>query len=284
MIKQGGNVKFFRSMVYISSLIFLIVLLFIFQHQQGWINGIVNNYFDINVRSILMLFSASDMFQTLKEYFVHMGIEIGGLIVLEGLIIVTCLCLIGYFLVKLKRIDRWYVSEKMLVGGYLFLVVSAVVIKVKMGVEVYQTYNTVVQRVNQLSVQEVLHLQTEFTNVFINSSFSVDRLIADFASLFEQIRTNIQKTNEIAGIPSVLRQSWDQIFMLKNGLMVCVTAAVFVLFAAHGLALFQWIKMNDYVQLKLTSRKRARQIEMNEQLVTVIKQQKELIELLSKKE
>lgn len=283
MINRIEKNTLYRSIVHVSSLIFLFVFLFIFTHQQMWIKGIMQHYFEVNIRSLLLFFSASDRFQTLKDYLLQMGMEMVGWIAVELLIIVTGLSIVGYFLWKL-RVDRWYLSEKILAAGYLILVGSSVVVLVKMGVEGYQTYSTIVHSVNQLSMQEIRDLQTQLTSAFFDTSFSVDGLIANLASLLEQIRSIIQKTNEIAAIPSLLSQSWNQILLLKDSLIGCVIAAVLVIVIAHGLALINLLKKNNYIQMKLKMRKNTRQNEINEHLNTVTKQQKELIDLLSKKD
>lgn len=284
MINRIGKDHFFRSIVHLSSLVFLFVLWFIIAHQQNWINRIVNNYFEVNIRSVLLFFSASDSFQTLKDYLTSMGTELALLFAVESLAVVTGVSIIGYFLWKLKRIDRLFISEKILLAGYLLLVVSSIVIVVRISLEVYQTYHIIDQRVSQLSVQEISDLQTQLTNAFFDTSFSVDRLLADIASLLEQIRSIIQKTSDIAAIPSMLSQSWSHILLLKNNLIGYATVAVLVIVIAHGLALIKGIKKSNYLQMKLKTPTKARQIDVNEQLVTVIKQQKELIEILSKKD
>jgi len=46
----------YRSIVHVSSLIFLFVFLFIFTHQQMWIKGIMQHYFEVNIRSLLLFF------------------------------------------------------------------------------------------------------------------------------------------------------------------------------------------------------------------------------------
>lgn len=284
VINRIGKDHFFRSIVHLSSLVFLFVLWFIIAHQQNWINRIVNNYFEVNIRSVLLFFSASDSFQTLKDYLTSMGTELALLFAVESLAVVTGVSIIGYFLWKLKRIDRLFISEKILLAGYLLLVVSSIVIVVRISLEVYQTYHIIDQRVSQLSVQEISDLQTQLTNAFFDTSFSVDRLLADIASLLEQIRSIIQKTSDIAAIPSMLSQSWSHILLLKNNLIGYATVAVLVIVIAHGLALIKGIKKSNYLQMKLKTPTKARQIDVNEQLVTVIKQQKELIEILSKKD
>lgn len=284
MINRIGKDHFFRSIVHLSSLVFLFVLWFIIAHQQNWINRIVNNYFEVNIRSVLLFFSASDSFQTLKDYLTSMGTELALLFAVESLAVVTGVSIIGYFLWKLKRIDRLFISEKILLAGYLLLVVSSIVIVVRISLEVYQTYHIIDQRVSQLSVQEISDLQTQLTNAFFDTSFSVDRLLADIASLLEQIRSIIQKTSDIAAIPSMLSQSCSHILLLKNNLIGYATVAVLVIVIAHGLALIKGIKKSNYLQMKLKTPTKARQIDVNEQLVTVIKQQKELIEILSKKD
>lgn len=244
----------------------------------------MQHYFEVNIRSLLLFFSASDRFQTLKDYLTSMGTELALLFAVESLAVVTGVSIIGYFLWKLKRIDRLFISEKILLAGYLLLVVSSIVIVVRISLEVYQTYHIIDQRVSQLSVQEISDLQTQLTNAFFDTSFSVDRLLADIASLLEQIRSIIQKTSDIAAIPSMLSQSWSHILLLKNNLIGYATVVVLVIVIAHGLALIKGIKKSNYLQMKLKTPTKARQIDVNEQLVTVIKQQKELIEILSKKD
>lgn len=57
----------------------------------------MQHYFEVNIRSLLLFFSASDRFQTLKDYLLQMGMEMAGLIAVELLIIVTGLSIVGFF-------------------------------------------------------------------------------------------------------------------------------------------------------------------------------------------
>lgn len=283
MVKWFGKKQYLRPIVHISSLLYLAVLFFLVVNQQRFIQGITQQYFKINIQSVLLLFSSEDWLTNLQEQAKQMGIELAILAGSQIIFIIIGLILIGYLLWRLKRIDRWHLSEKLLIAGYLFLVVSLVTILVKMGMEVSQTYNTVNHRINSLSVSELQAFQDKLSEIFLNASFSLDQLVSNILSLIDQIRGLIQKTKKIAGIPDLLQQSWAQILILKNWLIGCSIGAVTVILVGHAVEGIRMIKNSQYLQNKfnLHHTKRVRQIELNERLVEVIEQQQVLIERLS---
>lgn len=283
MVKWFGKKQYLRPIVHISSLLYLAVLFFLVVNQQSFIQGITQKYFKINIQSVLLLFSSEDWLTSLQEQAKQMGIELAILAGSQIIFIILGLILIGYLLWRLKRIDRWHLSEKLLIAGYLFLVISLVTILVKMGMEVSQTYNTVNHRINSLSVSELQAFQDKLSEIFLNSSFSLDQLVSNILSLIDQIRGLIQKTKKIAGIPDLLQQSWAQILILKNWLVGCSIGAVAIILVGHVVEGIRMIKDSQYLQNKfnLHHTKRVRQIELNERLVEVIEQQQVLIERLS---
>lgn len=251
------------------------------KNQRDIISGIIGKYFEVNIQTILLYFSTDDRIQVISEQLKNMGIELAWLIGVQFFLAILGLILIGYFFVKL--IGYFPMSEKILIIGYLFLVFSSVIILFNMGIEIYQKYNVIVQRVDRISVNEVEKISEQFKNTISDTTISMDNLVSDIVSLFEKIRSIIQNTKSIAGIPDLLTQTWEHLLHLKNWLVGCIEGAIGIILFGHGIAGVQLLRNSDYMKKIASNRKKSRQIELNEQLVSVIKQQNELINLLSEK-
>lgn len=283
MVKWFGKKEYLRPIVHISSLLYLAMLLFLVVNQQHFIQRITQKYFKISIKSVLLLFSSENWLTGLQDQAKQMGIELAILASVQIIFIILGLIIIGYLLWRLKKVDRWHLSEKLLIVGYLCLIICFVTILIKMGMEVSQTYGTVNERINRLSVSELKTFQEKFIAIFQNLSFSFDQLVSGVFSLIDQIRDLIQRTKKIAGIPDLLQQSWNQILVLKNWLIGCSIASIAIILVGHVVEGIRMIKNSQYLQNKfsLYRTKRIRQIELNERLVEVIEQQQVLIERLS---
>ncbi|MBO0475360.1 hypothetical protein IGL98_000352 [Enterococcus sp. DIV0840] len=270
-----------RAMVHFSSLIYLAVLLFLVVNQQGFIERIVRKNFRITFNNVLTFFSSKDWQASLVDNVRQMINQLALLAIIQSVIIVIGLVLIGYFLWRLRKNDRWHLSEKLLVIGYVFLIISLLTILTKMAIETYQTYSIIDQRINSLSLNELNTFQEKLSDIFLQSTFKLEQLIPSIASLFEQLRELIQTTKNIAGIPNLVQQTWEQLLVLKNWLVGLSISSVGIILVGHLIEGIRIIKNSQWIEAKLQRTKRSRQIELNERLVEVIEQQQQLIELLS---
>ncbi|KXT59424.1 hypothetical protein [Lactococcus sp. DD01] len=282
MEKWSRRKQFTRLIIHIGSLFYIAILLFLVMNQQGIIKSIIQKYFEINIQNVLLLFSTEDWGQILTEKLRQMGIELALVIGLQILIVIVGLIFIGWFLWKLKKINPWYFSEKLLVIGYLFFTLSLIIFLTKMGLEAYQTYQIILQRVNALSVDELRIFQEQITNSFSHINFTWNYLVSDILTLLEQLRDILSKTQKIAGVPELLKQSWQHLLILKNWLIGCSVSGIAIVLVGHGVAGVQLIKNSTYIQRRLQRSKYSRQIELNDRLVTVIEQQQLLIEEMAK--
>lgn len=270
-----------RVMVHFSSLIYLAVLLFLVVNQQGYIERIIRKNFRITFNNVLTFFSSKDWQASLVDNIRQMINELALLVLVQSVIILAGLVLIGYFLWQLRKNDRWHLSEKLLVIGYVFLVMTLLILLTKMAIETYQTYTLIDKRINSLSVSELNAFQEKLSDVFLHTTFTLEQLIPNVASLFEQMRELIQTTKNIAGIPNLVQQTWEQLLVLKNWLVGLSISAVGIILVGHILEGLRILKNSQWIEAKLQRTKRSRQIELNERLVEVIEQQQQLIELLS---
>lgn len=282
MEQRSMRKQFTQLIIHISSLLYIAIILFLVMNQQGIIKSIIQKYFEINIQNLLLLFSTEDWVQILAEKLRQMGIELALVIGLQILIVIIGLIFIGWFLWKLKKISQWYFSEKLLVIGYLFLTLSLIIFLKKMGLEAYQTYQIILHRVNALSVDELRIFQEQITNSFSHTNFTWNYLVSDVLTLLEQLRDILSKTQKIAGVPELLKQSWQHLLILKNWLIGCSVSGIAIVLVGHGVAGVQLIKNSTYIQRKLQKSKYSRQIELNDRLVTVIEQQQLLIEEMTK--
>ncbi|MGX7150168.1 hypothetical protein [Enterococcus ureasiticus] len=270
-----------RAMVHFSSLIYLAVLLFLVVNQQGFIERIVRKNFRITFNNVLTFFSSKDWQASLVDNVRQMINQLALLVIIQSVVIVIGLVLIGYFLWRLRKNDRWHLSEKLLVIGYVFLIISLLTILTKMAIETYQTYTIIDQRINSLSINELNTFQEKLSDIFLQSTFKLEQLIPSIASLFEQLRELIQTTKNIAGIPNLVQQTWEQLLVLKNWLVGLSISSVGIILVGHLIEGIRIIKNSQWIEAKLQRTKKSRQIELNERLVEVIEQQQQLIELLS---
>lgn len=270
-----------RTLVHASSLVYIGLLSFLIFNQQRFIEGIIQKNFSITVNNVLLLFSAKDWQSVLADKIKLVINHLTILIVVQSVVILAGLVLIGYLLWQLKKKDRWRLSEKLVVFGYLFLVISLGIVLTKMMLEAYHTYVAIDQRINSLSTEELTILQEKLATIVLHSSFTLDQLIPSFLGVFEQVRTLIHTTRNIAGIPNLIQQSWEQLLFLKNWLIGLCLGGIAIVLIGHIVEGIRLFRHSQWVEKKLERRKNSRQIELNERLVDVIEQQQQLIKLLS---
>ncbi|MGM0218776.1 hypothetical protein [Enterococcus sp. AZ126] len=270
-----------RAIVHFSSLIYLGILLYLVVNEQGFIEGIIRKNFRITFNNVLTFFLSKDWQTALVDNVRQMINQLAILVIVQSLVVLAGLVLIGYFLWRLRKNDQWHLSEKLLVIGYLFLIITLLTILTKMAIETYQAYVVIDQRINRLSLNELNVFQENLSNIFLSTTFTLDQLIPSIMSLFEQVRELIQTTKNIAGIPNLVQQTWEQLLILKNWLVGLSISAVGIILVGHIIEALRLFKNSQWVETKLQRMKRSRQIELNEQLVKVVEQQQQLIELLS---
>ncbi|WP_086315262.1 hypothetical protein A5821_002704 [Enterococcus sp. 7F3_DIV0205] len=271
-----------RAIVHLSSLIYLVILLFLVINQRGFIETIIRKSFRITVNNVLTFFSSKDWQAGLSDKVSQVVTNLSLLIIIQTIVMLAGLVLVGYLLWRLRKKDQWHLSEKLLVIGYLFLVIALLTVLTKMTIEMYQTYTVIDQRINSLSVQELNRFQEKLSDIFRQSTFTLDQLIPSVMSLLEQLKELIHTTRNIAGIPNLVQETWEQLLVLKNWLVGLSLSAVAIILAGHITEGIRIFKNSQWLETKLQRTKRSRQIELNERLVEVIEQQQELIELLTK--
>ncbi|MBV6373111.1 hypothetical protein HIU98_19015, partial [Enterococcus casseliflavus] len=144
-----------RLMLHITSLLLASMTLLLIINQQQLIKNIVEKYFKVNIRTALLFLTESNRRELLREQLRNMSIEISALFFIQIFFFVLGLVLVIYFLIKLKKIDSWGFSEKLIMVGCLFLAVSSIVIFIKIGLEFYQTYIIIGQKINTISYKEL---------------------------------------------------------------------------------------------------------------------------------
>lgn len=271
-----------RAIVHLSSLSYLVILLFLVINQRGFIETIIRKSFRITVNNVLTFFSSKDWQAGLSDKVSQVVTNLSLLIIIQTIVVLAGLVLVGYLLWRLRKQNQWHLSERLLVIGYLFLVIALLTVLTKMTIEMYQTYTVIDQRINSLSVQELNRFQEKLSDIFRQSTFTLDQLIPSVMSLLEQLKELIHTTRNIAGIPNLVQETWEQLLVLKNWLVGLSLSAVAIILAGHITEGIRIFKNSQWLETKLRRTKRSRQIELNERLVEVIEQQQELIELLTK--
>lgn len=283
MEKWSMRKEFIRSLLHISSLTYIILLFYLVIKQQNFIENILQKHFKINIENLLLFFSTEDWMQLLKEKIRDVGIELIIFIIIQLLLLILGLILISWLAWKLKRIDQWYLAEKFLIIGYLFLTLSTVIILTKMYFVTNETYQTIFQRINDLSLTEVRAFQDKISSNFSNIHFTLDSIISDTLFLVDQLRDTINKTQRIVDIPELLHQSWQKMILLKNWMLGCCISGLAIILTSHGIFVIHLIKTSNYVQGKIQKSRFSRQIELNEKLVKLMSQQQILLEEIIKK-
>ncbi|EOL50544.1 hypothetical protein [Enterococcus caccae] len=271
-----------RAIVHLGSLMYLAGILFLVINQQHFIEKIIRSSFRITVNNVLTFFSTEDWQAGLLDKVNQVVIQLTMLVIFQSIVVLAGLILIGYFLWRLRKNDQWHLSEKLVVSGYLCLVVVLVTLLTKMTMESYQTYIVIDKRINSLSIEELNRFQQELSSIFRQSTFTLDQLIPSVLSLLEQLKELIQSTKNIASIPNLIQETWEQLINLKNWLVGLSSSAVAIILVGHLVEGVRMFKNSQWVEMKVRRTKRGRQIELNERLVEVIEQQQELIQLLSK--
>ncbi|OJG56073.1 hypothetical protein RV06_GL000189 [Enterococcus haemoperoxidus] len=271
-----------RGLVHLSSLSYLAVLLFMVINQRGFIENIIRKSFRITVSNVLTFFSSEDWQTAFSVKLNQVVTNLTILVIIQSIIVFVGLALIGYFLWQLRKNDQWHLSEKLVVVGYLFLVIALLTLLTKMAMETYQTYTVIEGRIHRLSLEELNRFHQKLSDIFQHSTFTLDQMIPSVISLVEQLKALIQTTRNIAEIPDLVQQTWEQLLVLKNWLVGLSSTAIVIILGGHMIEGLRLLKNSQWAESKLQRTKKNRQIEVNERLVEVLEQQQQLIELLSK--
>ncbi|WP_314062328.1 hypothetical protein [uncultured Vagococcus sp.] len=269
-----------RTALHLSSLGYLLIVFTMVINQQAFFEKIVARYFKLNVGSIIVFFSSDDWLTSLTRQFKLMGNDMVILIIVELVIIILGLAVIGYLFWALRKRDGWRLSDKLVGLGYLFLVISMVIILTKMSLNTYHTYETINQRLSRLSVNELAGIRDYLQELVRQTDLSLDSLIPSGLDLIGQIKGFINKTKAIAGIPQLIDSTWQSLLVLKNWLIGCGVLAVMVILVGHVMEGITHLKVYQQAKTRLSRTKASRQIELNERLVEVAEQQAALLLLL----
>lgn len=269
-----------RTALHLSSLGYLLIVFTMVINQQAFFEKIVARYFKLNVGSVIVFFSSDDWLTSLTRQFKLMGNDMVILIIVELVVIILGLAVIGYLFWALKKRDGWRLSDKLVGLGYLFLVISMVIILTKMSLNTYHTYETINQRLSRLSVNELAGIRDYLQELVRQTDLSLDSLIPSGLDLIGQIKAFINKTKAIAGIPQLIDSTWQSLLVLKNWLIGCGVLAVMVILVGHVVEGITHLKVYQQAKTRLSRTKASRQIELNERLVEVAEQQAALLLLL----
>lgn len=269
-----------RTALHLSSLGYLLIVFTMVINQQAFFEKIVARYFKLNVGSVIVFFSSDDWLTSLTRQFKLMGSDMVILIIVELVVIILGLAVIGYLFWALKKRDGWRLSDKLVGLGYLFLVISMVIILTKMSLNTYHTYETINQRLSRLSVNELAGIRDYLQELVRQTDLSLDSLIPSGLDLIGQIKAFINKTKAIAGIPQLIDSTWQSLIVLKNWLIGCGVLAVMVILVGHVVEGITHLKVYQQAKTRLSRTKASRQIELNERLVEVAEQQAALLLLL----
>lgn len=274
--------RYVRPIAHVSSICYLLALLFAVLHQQKWIQAIINKYFSISIQTILLFFSSKNWMEELEERMNKTITEFTILFGVELLFFVIGLIIISFFFFRLKKIDQWHIGEKIVLLGYVGLLLSIGVILVKMGNEAYQTYSITEQRISSMSVADIRLFQEKLLAIAQQSTFSLDQFVPALLEAMEKLRTLVQTTKKIAEIPDLVQSSWSYLLVLKDWLVGLSVSMVMVVVIGHLTAGIQWILSSEFIQKKRRQSKKVRQIDLDERLVSVLEQQEQLLAQLTR--
>ncbi|MFW8599763.1 hypothetical protein ACOJBZ_16825 [Enterococcus innesii] len=269
-----------RLMLHITSLLLASMTLLLIINQQQLIKNIVEKYFKVNIRTALLFLTESNRRELLREQLRNMSIEISALFFIQIFFFVLGLVLVIYFLIKLKKIDSWGFSEKLIMVGCLFLAVSSIVIFIKIGLEFYQTYIIIGQKINTISYKELRDFKNQVQEIFLGIHFSLEYLVTNFMWLLEQILNIQQQTHSFREIPELVMRMWNQLLILRQWLLFCTYVSGGLIFAGNIIEGVKLLINYKFIRMKLINKKKSRHIELNEQLTFIVNQQNKLIECL----
>lgn len=269
-----------RLMLHITSLLLASMTLLLIINQQQLIKNIVEKYFKVNIRTALLFLTESNRRELLREQLRNMSIEISALFFIQIFFFVLGLVLVIYFLIKLKKIDSWGFSEKLIMVGCLFLAVSSIVIFIKIGLEFYQTYIIIGQKINTISYKELRDFKNQVQEIFLGIHFSLEYLVTNFMWLLEQILNIQQQTHSFREIPELVMRMWNQLLILRQWLLFCTYVSGGIIFAGNIIEGVKLLINYKFIRMKLINKKKSRHIELNEQLTFIVSQQNKLIECL----
>ncbi|WP_430608691.1 hypothetical protein IGJ74_000852 [Enterococcus sp. AZ009] len=269
-----------RLMLHITSLLLASMTLLLIINQQQLIKNIVEKYFKVNIRTALLFLTESNRRELLREQLRNMSIEISALFFIQIFFFVLGLVLVIYFLIKLKKIDSWGFSEKLIMVGCLFLAVSSIVIFIKIGLEFYQTYIIIGQKINTISYKELRDFKNQVQEIFLGIHFSLEYLVTNFMWLLEQILNIQQHTHSFREIPELVMRMWNQLLILRQWLLFCTYVSGGIIFAGNIIEGVKLLINYKFIRMKLINKKKSRHIELNEQLTFIVSQQNKLIECL----
>lgn len=263
--------------LFVGSPVFLFSVWYLLINQVKIVTDIVTAPFNLSWMNVIKFFLNEHWLDVLIKNLKTISINLGVVISIQLLFFIIGIILLLILQWKSAKATKWYVGNKLIFGGYLFLLISTISLAVVLGNVSYQLIDTINSSLQKLSVAEVTKLSDEVTGVFNQFTWSFDSIVRDATTLMNTVKHIIATTKEIANIPDLVTIWFDNLTIYRNYLLGFVGISTVTIVSGHCMELYRILELNKHLVRK------NKKVSVDERIVTLLEQQQKLLEKLSEK-
>ena len=200
-----------RISLLVFSPLFLFAVGYLILIQQKIIVSIYNKYFSLTFTNVLHLLATDNWMSVLLQNAESMVINIGVVLLIEVIIAVFALTLIFFFLNKTRKEETFFLGNKLVLSGYLLIVLGMLIIGIISLSSTISTFTAVRGIINGLQPSALQALSKEIIAILANFSLSSNQIFKDLVSVSDQMETVLARAGEVASIPGTINDWWQGI-------------------------------------------------------------------------
>lgn len=264
--------------LFVGSPMFLISVWYLLFNQAKIVTDIITAPFNLSWVNLFKFFLNEQWLDVLIKNFKTILINLSIVISAQLLFFIIGIVLILVLQWKSSKATKWYFGNKLIFAGYLFMLVSTISLAGILGNVSYQLVDTINSSLQKLSVAELTKLSDEVTGVVSQFTWSLDSIISDATTLMNTVKHLIATTKEIANIPDLITDWFDNLTIYRNYLLGFVGASTVAIVSGHLVELYRIFELNKHLIRK------NKKVSVDERIITLLEQQQKLLEKLSEKE
>lgn len=261
----------------IGSPVFLITLWYLMMNQGRMITGIITAPFNLSLMHLLKFFMTDNWLSVLIQDLKNISIQLGVVIGSQLLFFVIGIMILLVLQWKNAKEASWYIGNKFIFGGYLFLLLSTISLAVVLGNETYQLAGVINHSLERLSPAELRILSDSVAETYHQFTWSIDSIFKDATGFMSTMNSLIASTKEIATIPDLIIDWFNHLAIYRNYLLGFVGFSTITIVSGHLMEFYRVSKLN-----KPLSRKN-KKVSIDERIITLLEQQQKLLEKMNEK-
>ena len=268
-----------RISLLVFSPLFLFAVGYLILIQQKIIVSIYNKYFSLTFTNVLHLLATDNWMSVLLQNAESMVINIGVVLLIEVIIAVFALTLIFFFLKKTWKEETFFLGNKLVLSGYLLIVLGMLIIGIISLSSTISTFTAVRGIINGLQPSALQALSKEIIAILANFSLASNQIFKDLVSISDQLELVFARAGEVASIPGTIHNWWQGILSLRIYVIIGAAISVLSILTGHVMEIWTFIKASNlYQNRKVKTRKES----FNERLLQVLEKHNEILEEMIK--